>query len=83
MLWQLQTAKARFSEVIDRACHEGPQIITRHGSERAVVLSIQDYKSLIGTDDAFKRHLLGGPKFDEFSIERDQDIGRSIEFDDE
>ena len=79
MQWQLQAAKARLSEVVERACREGPQIITRHGSERAVVLSIEDYKALIGTDAAFKRHLLGGPKFEEFSIERNHDTGRAVD----
>jgi antitoxin Phd len=44
--WQLQEAKGRLSEVIERALKEGPQIITRHGVETAVVLSPADYKKL-------------------------------------
>jgi prevent-host-death family protein len=36
-VWQVQDAKARLSEVIERARTEGPQTITRHGAERAVV----------------------------------------------
>ena len=39
--WQVQDAKTRLSEVIERARAEGPQTITRHGKERAVVLSIE------------------------------------------
>jgi len=38
--WQVQEAKTRFSEVIERARTEGPQTITRHGAERAVVLTL-------------------------------------------
>jgi antitoxin Phd len=77
--WQVQDAKARFSEVIERARAEGPQMITRHGAERAVVLSIEDYRALAAHKPDFKAHLLGGPKFDDFSIERDRDTGRDVE----
>jgi antitoxin Phd len=77
-MWQVQEAKARFSEVIDKACTEGPQIITRHGAQRAVVLSIDEYRALVSGEPDFKAHLLGGPKFEEFSIERDKDTGRPV-----
>lgn len=78
-VWQVQDAKARLSEVIERARTEGPQTITRHGAERAVVLSIDDYRSLVAHKPDFKAHLLGGPKVDDFSIERDRDTGRIVE----
>ena len=77
--WQVQEAKSRFSEVIERARTEGPQTITRHGAERAVVISIEDYRALVAYKPDFKAHLLGGPKVDDFSIERDRDTGRSVE----
>ena len=77
--WQVQQAKTRLSEVIERARTEGPQTITRHGAERAVVLSIEDYRALVAHKPDFKAHLLGGPKVDDFSIERDRDTGRSID----
>jgi len=77
--WQVQGAKTRFSEVIERARTEGPQTITRHGVERAVVLSIEDYRALAAHKPDFKAYLLGGPKVDDFSIERDRDTGRAIE----
>jgi antitoxin Phd len=78
--WQVQDAKTRFSELIERARTEGPQTITRHGAERAVVLSIEDYRALAAHRPDFKAHLLGGPKVDDFSIERDRDSGRDVEF---
>jgi antitoxin Phd len=71
-VWQIQDAKARFSEVISRARREGPQTITRHGTERAVVLSIEDYRALAARKPDFRAHLLGGPKVEEFSVERDR-----------
>jgi antitoxin Phd len=77
--WQVQEAKTRLSEVIERARTEGPQTITRHGAARAVVLSVEDYNTLAAHKPDFKTHLLGGPKFDEFSVARDNHTGRDIE----
>jgi antitoxin Phd len=76
--WQVQDAKTRFSELIERALTEGPQTITRHGAERAVVLSMEDYRALSSQKPDFKAHLLGGPKVDELVTERDADIGRAV-----
>ena len=78
-IWQVQDAKTRFSELIERARTDGPQTITRHGAERAVVLSIEDYRALAAHKPDFKAHLLGGPKFDDFPIECDRDTGRDLE----
>jgi prevent-host-death family protein len=78
-LWQVQQAKTRLSEVIEEAHDKGPQIITRHGSERAVVLSIEDYRALTAHKPDLKAYLLGGPKVDSFEIEYDRDTGREIE----
>lgn len=77
--WQVQDAKARLSEVIDRAQTEGPQTITRHGAERAVLLSAADYRALLARKPDFKAYLLGGPKLDDFQIDRDPDTGRAVE----
>jgi antitoxin Phd len=77
--WQVQEAKRRLSEVIERARTQGPQTITCHGAVCAVVLSIEDYDALAAHKPDFKAHLLGGPKFDEFSIPCDHEIGRDIE----
>jgi antitoxin Phd len=76
--WQVQEAKTRFSEMIEKARSNGPQIITRHGAERAVVLAIEDYRKLIAHRPGLKEYLLGGPKVDSFEIERDLDTGREI-----
>lgn len=45
--WQLQDAKNRFSQVIDEALKDGPQVITRRGVETAVVLSFADYRQML------------------------------------
>jgi prevent-host-death family protein len=43
--WQLQTAKARLSELV-RDAQKAPQYITVRGQEEAVVLSVHDYEKL-------------------------------------
>jgi prevent-host-death family protein len=70
--WQLQEARTRLSEVIDDARTKGPQIIALEGAERAVVLSIEDFRSLTAPKPGLKEYLLGGPKFDNFEIEPDR-----------
>lgn len=77
-IWQVQEAKTRLSEVIEEADKRGPQIITRHGVERAVVLSIADYRALTAHKPDLRQYLLGGPKVDSFEVERERDTGREI-----
>ena len=44
--WPVQDAKARFSELLDTALSEGPQIVTKRGVETAVVLPIEQWRRL-------------------------------------
>ena len=46
--WQLQDAKARFSELVRYAGERGPQHVTVNGREKAVVISAADYVRLKG-----------------------------------
>jgi antitoxin Phd len=46
--WQVQTAKARFSEVFRLARSEGPQRITRQGKEGVVMIADETFDRLIG-----------------------------------
>src|ERR1700740_3816811 len=46
--WQIQSAKARFSEVFRRARTEGPQRITKQGKEGVVMLAEEQYQRLVG-----------------------------------
>lgn len=77
-VWQLQKAKTHLSEVIEEANSKGPQFITRHGAERAVILSIGDYSALVAHKPNFREYLLGGPKVDSFEVPRDRDQGRKV-----
>lgn len=78
--WQLQEAKNRLSEVVDRALHQGPQLITRRGVETAVVLSLGEYRRLrkpaTNLVDFFQASPLAGVDLD---VERPRDSGREIE----
>ena len=78
-VWQIKDAKNRFSELLEDARAHGPQIITRHGTERAVVLSINEYRALTANKVDLKAYLLGGPKVEEFDVERDRSEGRVVE----
>ncbi len=44
--WPVQDAKSRFSELLDTALAEGPQIVTRRGVETAVLLPIEQWRRL-------------------------------------
>jgi prevent-host-death family protein len=52
--WQVQKAKAHLSELIEDAQTKGPQIITKHSTERAVVLSFGEYEALQSAAEATK-----------------------------
>jgi len=42
-VWQLQEAKNRFSELVEKAQKNGPQIVTKHGRKTVVVMSFDEY----------------------------------------
>jgi prevent-host-death family protein len=72
-IWQLQEAKSRLSELVNQAIREGPQIITRHGDEVAVVISYDEYSRLrkpeISLVEFFRASPLVGASL---NIERDR-----------
>ena len=59
--WKLQDAKARFSEVVERALHGGPQIVTRHGENAVVIVAYRDFVRAEPTQD-FKDFLMSIPR---------------------
>lgn len=44
--WQVQDAKARFSEFLEASLREGPQIVTKRGAEAAVLVPIDQWRRL-------------------------------------
>lgn len=45
-IWPVQDAKARFSEFLDACITEGPQVVTRRGTEAAVLVPIEEWRRL-------------------------------------
>ena len=43
-VWQVQDAKARFSEFLETSVAEGPQIVTKRGVETAVLVPIEQWR---------------------------------------
>jgi antitoxin Phd len=78
MAWQLQAAKQRFSELVERARREGPQVVTKHGKETVVVVSIEEYRRLRGHEPGLLEFIRSAPDFDMLDIERADDRGRDI-----
>ena len=63
MAWQIQDAKNRFSELIERARHEGPQLVTRHGRPVVQVVAVTaQADSQAPATGSFATFLLSMPK---------------------
>ena len=45
-VWQVQDAKARFSEFLDASITQGPQIVSKRGVEAAVLVPIEQWRQL-------------------------------------
>lgn len=70
--WQVQDAKARFSEFLDATRKSGPQVVTRRGVEAAVMVEIREWRRLQRfSRPGLKALLLGeSPRFDHLTPER-------------
>ena len=44
--WQVQDAKARFSELLEASLKEGPQVVTKRGVETAVLVPVEEWRRL-------------------------------------
>jgi antitoxin Phd len=80
--WQLQTAKARFSEVFRRARAEGPQYVTRQGKDAVVIVPAEEFERLTGRTRKprslvafFAESPLAGA---DLNLERKADYGRKV-----
>jgi prevent-host-death family protein len=66
MKWQVQEAKARFSEILDTTLRKGPQTITRRGIETAVLVPMDEWNRLKHAAKPTLKDLLlsQGPRFE-------------------
>ena len=68
-IWQVQDAKAHFSEMLDVCLKKGPQMVTRRGVEAAVLVPVEQWKRLAsGSKPSLKELLLGDEGRGELNI---------------
>ena len=80
MDWQLQEAKARFSELVRKAQSEGPQAISVHGRPAVVVVSCEEFERLVKPRAGFVEFLRRSPLAgDGVAISRDSSPPRKVE----
>ncbi len=78
--WGVAEAKARFSEVIDRALADGPQTITRKGQKAVVVVSAEEWQRKTKRKGNLAEFFAASPLRDsELKIKRPKDGPRAIE----
>ena len=68
--WSVQDAKARFSELLETCLNEGPQVITKRGTETAVLIPVREWRRLQQSARPTPKELLlgPGPRFDDLPI---------------
>jgi prevent-host-death family protein len=59
--WNVAEAKAKLSEVIEKAQTSGPQRITRHGKDAVVVVSAEEWKRKTKRRESLAEFLLASP----------------------
>jgi len=77
--WEMQTARARFSELVKRAAQEGPQDITLHGRSVAVVISRELFDRLSGNEQSLVGFMRASPLQGRYDIEFERDHSLSRE----
>ena len=79
MAWQLQAAKQHFSEVVELAQREGPQVVTKHGKDAVVVVSAEEYKRLRADGPNLLDFIRAAPDFDQLELDRQRDLTRDVD----
>lgn len=77
MDWQIQEAKARFSELVNRTLRDGPQTVTRHGKPVAVLMPADEYRRLRTRGKSLKALLAAAP-LEAVEIIRSRKPGRPV-----
>jgi prevent-host-death family protein len=80
-LWTVANAKARLSEVLDKARDEGPQFITRNGKQTAVVVSIDEWERKVKRKGSLAEFLFNSPlRGADIDLERSKEEMREIDW---
>lgn len=79
--WSLAEAKAKLSEVVEKARTEGPQHLTRNGKDAVVVVSAVEWERRTNTPRTMYEFLERSPlKGSAIDLEREDDLGRDVPF---
>ena len=82
--WQLQDAKARFSELVKRAREQGPQHVSVRGEPAVVVVSEEEFARLTSPRPSIVDHILEGEPWPDDVVDainaRSPDPGRDVVF---
>ena len=77
--WQLQEAKAKFSELV-RMAETEPQVVTMRGRPAVVIVSQREYLKLGKQKPSFLELMQSAPFTDlEIDTERDRSLAREID----
>jgi prevent-host-death family protein len=78
--WTVAEAKAKFSELIERARSRGPQTITRNGHTAVVVVSAEEWTRKTKRSGNLAEFFAASPLAgSELEVERDKDESREID----
>jgi prevent-host-death family protein len=81
--WQLQDAKARFSELVRKAREQGPQHVSVRGEPAVVLMSEEDFSRLTSARPSIVDHILQGERWPDDVVDainaRSGDTGRDVE----
>lgn len=79
-LWPLYEAKNKFSELIDKALAQGPQVVTRRGEAVVVILSTDEYNRLKKSEPSLVEFFRTSPLVGvELDLERDKSLPRDVQ----
>lgn len=76
--WQLQEAKNQLSQLVEAAMTVQPQVITRHGKDAVVVVSMAEWNRIAPRRRKLVEVLRECPVLD-LEIPRDRDVPRSLD----
>ena len=81
-IWQLQDAKARFSELVKRARERGPQHVSVRGEPAVVVVSEEEFARLTSSRPPIVDLILEGPPWPDDVVDiinnRPRHTGRNV-----
>ena len=79
-IWQLQEAKSKFCELIERTLKQGVQVVTRRGQRVVVMLPFEEYERLTQKKENLSSFLLSSPLAgSDLIVERDKSLLRNVE----